>query len=134
MLKHPQLFWLVKPVLSLSDGNTSSESGFSINKSILNSHGNSLDPDTIQAPRIVKDFIIKHGNYLNVDRTKKLLYSVRNSHIRYKTGLEKKKRLELSREEKQKKESDEKDKAVLDDKRRVKSMKEKDHFCGRGKY
>ena len=117
MLKYPQLFSLVKAVLSISHGSASPDSGFSINKSILDTHGNSLDPDTIQALRIVT---IKDGNYLNVDVTKKLLHSVKNSHIRYKADLEEKKRLELARREKQRKESDEKDKAIQGNKRRDK--------------
>ena len=120
MLKYPQLFSLVKAVLSLSHGNASPESGFSINKSILDTHGNSLDPDRIQALRIVKDFIIKHGSYLNVDTTKKLLHSVKNSHIKHKADFEEKKRLEFARKGKQRKESGGKDKAVKDNKSRDK--------------
>ena len=53
MLKYPQLFSLVKTVISLSHGNALPESGFSVNKSILDTHGNSLDPDKIQALGIV---------------------------------------------------------------------------------
>ena len=50
--KYPQLFVLVKCGLRLSHGNSASESGFSINKSILEVHGHSLGEDTLEASTI----------------------------------------------------------------------------------
>ena len=58
-LKYPQLFALMKCVLSLSHGNTVPERGFSVNKIMLESHGYTIDNETIAALRLVKDSIRK---------------------------------------------------------------------------
>ena len=60
--KYPQLFALVKCVLSLSHGNSVPESGFSINKSMLEVHGHSLGEDMLEALRVVKDTIVNSGS------------------------------------------------------------------------
>ena len=60
--KYPQLFALVKCVLSLSHGNSAPESGFSINKSMLEVHGHSLGEGTFEALRVVKDTIKNSGS------------------------------------------------------------------------
>ena len=45
-MKYPQLFLLVKFVLSLSRGNSVPERGFYINKILLDAHGHSIKEDT----------------------------------------------------------------------------------------
>ena len=51
----PHLTTLVKCLLSLSHGNATPESGFSINKAILAAHGNAIGKDTLVSLMIVKD-------------------------------------------------------------------------------
>ena len=48
-LKYPQLFSLVKCILSLSHGNSSPERGFSVNKILLDAYETNLKDDTIVA-------------------------------------------------------------------------------------
>ena len=50
--KYPQLFALVKCILSLSHGNAVPERGFSVNKRLIEAHGTSIGEDTIQAYRL----------------------------------------------------------------------------------
>ena len=63
-LKYPQLFQLVKVVLSLSHGNSVPERGFSINKILLDAHGTSLKEDTITALRLGK-FKLRYIKFLS---------------------------------------------------------------------
>ena len=56
-LKYLQLFALVKCVISISRSNSIPERCFSINKYLLDIHGNSTQNDTIVALRMVKDHI-----------------------------------------------------------------------------
>ena len=86
--KYPQLFALVKCVLSLSHGNAVPERGFSINKILLESHGYTIANDTVSALRLVKDMIHRHGGVCKFPMTNKLLCNVRNSHSRYVDHLE----------------------------------------------
>ena len=57
-LKYPQLFALVKCVLSVSHGNSTPEDGFSINKIMLETHGYTIYEDIVVTLRIVKDELI----------------------------------------------------------------------------
>ena len=68
--KYPQLFALVKCVLSVShSGNFASKSGFSINKSILEVYGHSLGEDTLEALSVVKDAVVNSGSVVNIPIT-----------------------------------------------------------------
>ena len=68
--KYPHLFALVKCVLSVShSGNSASESGFSINKSILEVYSYCLGEDKLEALRVVKDAIVNSGSVVNVPIT-----------------------------------------------------------------
>ena len=49
--KYVQLFQLAICILSFSDGNAVPERGFSINKKLLDAHGNSIQEETIVAIR-----------------------------------------------------------------------------------
>ena len=91
--KYPQLFALVKCVLSLSHGNSAPESGFSINKSMLEVHGHSLREDTLEALRVVKDAIVNSGSVLNIPITHTLIVCVKNSYQKYQADLEANKKL-----------------------------------------
>ena len=57
-LKYPELFTLVKCVLSVSHGNSTPEHGFSINKIMLETHEYTIYEDTVVTLRIVIDELI----------------------------------------------------------------------------
>ena len=57
-IKYPQLFALVKCMLSLSHGNAVPERGFSINKKLIDAHGATIYEDTIQAHRFGKNYFV----------------------------------------------------------------------------
>ena len=86
--KYLQLFILMKSVPSLSHGIVAPESGFSINKAILDVHGSSLKEKTIEALRLVKDYLVKSTGCLNVTITKQMISSVKSAYAKYKLDLE----------------------------------------------
>ena len=72
-LKYPQLFTLMKGVLSLSRGNAVPERNSSMNKIMLESHGYTFDNCIIATLRLVKDSIRKEGGMDIFPITRKLL-------------------------------------------------------------
>ena len=96
--KYPFLCALFKCLLSLSHGNSAPENGFSINKYLLDIHGSSLHENTIEALRLVKDGILKHGSILEVPITKEMFVSVSLAHQRYEEDLEAKRQLKKKEE------------------------------------
>ena len=72
-------------LLSLSHANVAPERRFSINKH-LSIHGNSINEETIVAPRLVKDHLFKVDGPTKI--TLKLLASVKNSFQRCNADLE----------------------------------------------
>ena len=85
-IKYPIFSAFMKRVLSISRNfhkEIAPVSGFSINKHILDIHGHSLQEDTIEALRVVKDAILRHSSFLDVLVTKKMLRSVKASRQRY---------------------------------------------------
>ena len=66
-------------VLSISHGNSVPESGFSINKDILDIYGHSLKKDTTEALGVVKDAILHHPSLLDVPIKKEMHRSVKAS-------------------------------------------------------
>ena len=91
-LKYPQLFALMKYVLSLSHGNAVPERGFSMNKIMLESHGYTIDNDTIAALRLVKNSIRKEGGVDKFPITRKLLNYSFESYAKYQKYLASKRR------------------------------------------
>ena len=87
----------MKCALSISHGDSAPESGFSINKHILDIHGHSLKEDTIEALRVVKDEILRYPSLLDIPVTKEMLQNIKASRQRYQADLEAK-RLLLGRE------------------------------------
>ena len=73
----------MKCVLSISRRNIAPDSGFSINKYILEIHGHSLKEDTIEALKVVKDAILHYPSLLDALVTKETLRSVKASSQRY---------------------------------------------------
>ena len=104
--KYPQLFMLMKSVLPLSHGNVAPESGFSINKAILDVHGSSLKEKTIEALRLVKDYLVKSKGCLNVTITKQMMSSLKSAYAKYKLDLEAEKEMECKQREAQIKEKE----------------------------
>ena len=68
------MFALAKAILSLSDRKVVPERGFSINKSLVSIHGNSID-EKIVALRLVKKFICSEGGFSTIIITTELLQS-----------------------------------------------------------
>ena len=83
VLKYPQLFALMKCLLSLSHGNSTPERGFSINKLILETHGTSIHETTLTAIRFVKDELLRVGGERQFSITKELIKDVQSSYTTY---------------------------------------------------
>ena len=86
-LEYPQLFSLGKCVLSNSHDNSLPETAFSINKHLLDIHGNSTKDDAVIALRMVKDHMASVGGIMNVSINKQLLSSVKSIRQRYESEL-----------------------------------------------
>ena len=104
----------MKCILSVSHGNSAPESGFSINKHILDIHGHSLKEDTIEAIRVVKDAILRYPSLLDIPITKEMIKNVKASRQWYQADLEVKRQLleqeaAKKREEEKKKKDQEKE-------------------------
>ena len=80
--KYSTLWSLVKCLLSLSHGNADPERGFSL-RFLLQVHGNAIQEETIEAVRLVKDFILYSGGTNNVQITKEMIISSRDAYWRY---------------------------------------------------
>ena len=61
-------------------------------------HGTSIGPGTIEALRFVKDSILSYGTILDIPITKSLLQAVKLAHSRYQTDLEVKRKLKENEE------------------------------------
>lgn len=111
--KYPQLFSLVKCVLSLSHGNSAPERGFSINKTVLDSHGYCMKEKTIEALRFVKDELFRIGGVLKFNISQDLLMEVKGAHSKYVADLEEEKSLREAKKRKEKKASNVQEKRSL---------------------
>ena len=80
-----ELWFIVKQVLILSHSNARLESGFSINKSLLQEN---MKNESLVAQRIVFDGIQHDGGYLKVNISQDMLCYVRNSHKAYENAKE----------------------------------------------
>lgn len=77
----------MKCILCLSHGNADPERGFSINKHLLQTHGGSTQEETIEAIRLVKDYIIQQNGTNNVIITKEMIRSSDNARSKYEEHL-----------------------------------------------
>ena len=77
------MFALVKCVLSVYHGNSTPECGFSINKIMLETHGDTIYEDTIVALRIVKDELNRAGSVTKFSIDKELIKEVQLSYSKY---------------------------------------------------
>ena len=92
-----ELWSVIKIVLTLSHGNASVKSGFSINGSILVEN---MHEESVVAQRVVYDGIQSVGGIMNINIDKKLLQYVRGSRARYMDEL-KRKREQKAKDESQ---------------------------------
>ena len=80
-----ELWFIVRQVLILSHGNACVESGFSINKSLLQEN---MKNESLVAQKIVFDGIQHDGGYLKVNIIQDMLRYVRNSRKAYENAEE----------------------------------------------
>ena len=92
-LKYPQLFALVKCVLSVSHGNSTPERGFSVNKIMLETHEYIIYEDTIVALRIIKEELNRVGSVTKFNIVKELIKEVKLSSSQYETDRKARKAL-----------------------------------------
>ena len=99
VLKYPQLYALVKTVLSLSHGNACPERGFSINKQMLESHGYVMKEKSIASLRLLKDELHRIGGALKFPCTVELIQTVKGARAKYFADMEQQK-LDAEKKEK----------------------------------
>lgn len=97
-IKYPKICQLFKIMASIPHGNSAPENGFSINKSMIQLHGTSIQTETIEALRLVKDTILTHGSRFDVPMNTGLFESVALSHSRYQADLKHKRELKKAEE------------------------------------
>lgn len=83
------LFSVVKLVLTLSHGNASVESGFSVNGEMLVEN---LHEESLTAQRTVYDAVQSSGGLMSVNISRDMLMYVRGSNARYTEALERKRK------------------------------------------
>ena len=91
--KYPILTSLYSSILAISHGNSAPENDFSINKNMLEVHGNSIEPETNEALRLVKDTILTFDSIVDIAITRDFIGSVKSARQRYFADLEIKKKL-----------------------------------------
>ena len=64
-----------------STGNADPERVFSVNKMLLEKHGTNIDEGTLEALRVIKDYLIQVGEPVHVKINKKC-WSLVNIHVR----------------------------------------------------
>ena len=82
-LKFWHLGMLALCVLTIPHGNADPERGFSINKKMLEKHGSNLGEDTLEALRVIKDYMIQIGGPDKVLINRAMLDSCAASHGSY---------------------------------------------------
>ena len=86
--KYTRLFCLAFCLFSLSHGNSTPERGFSINNVLLESHGYTMQNDTISVLRFIKDELNRVGGILNFPITQNLITQVKGARAKYMADLE----------------------------------------------
>ena len=82
-------------LLTLSRGNSDPERGFSINKNQLDLHGSNIGENTLEALRIVKDYLMRNGGIGNFVVTKDLVDKCDKAHSQYQAYLAAAKKQEM---------------------------------------
>ena len=96
--KYSYLSKFALTVMLLPHGNADAERGFSINKKLLEKHGNNLHEETIKPLRIVKDFLIQSGGQNNIDISTEMIKACKSSRENYYKYLAEKREQEKQQE------------------------------------
>lgn len=112
----------MKCILVLSHGNADPERGFSINKRLIDIHGPNIQEETIEAVRLVKDFLIQLGGLENLVINKQLIQMCSDAHLRYKSEQDLKRKQE-------EKEQAEKEKAKREEATAIKKREKSDEIA-----
>ena len=96
--KYSYLSKFALTVMLLPHGNADAERGFSINKKLLEKHGNNLHEETIESLRIVKDFLIQSGGQNNIDISTEMIKACKSSRENYYKYLAEKREQEKQQE------------------------------------
>ena len=99
--RYCHLLKLALTILLLPHGYADPERGFSVNKKILEKHGNNIEEDTLESVRTVKDFLIQSGRQSGIEVQKEIIQQCKSSPSNYQKYLEEK-RAQKKEEEKQK--------------------------------
>ena len=97
-LKYLKLTALAKCVICISHGNSDSERGFSLNKTLLSFHGALIAEETIEAVRFVNGFIIRSGGLAKIQVTHSMIRYSQNARQRYESYTVEKRKLEEEEE------------------------------------
>ena len=81
---------LALTILLLPHVNADPERGFSVNKKVLEKHGNNIDEDTLESVRIVKDFLIQSGGQCRIELQKEMIQPCKSSRSKQQEHLEEK--------------------------------------------
>ena len=84
--KYAFLVSLFQVILLISHGNSAPENGFSINKAMLDFHGNSMDESTIEALRFVKGALLQYPSILDIPIRRSLINNVKDARKWYVCG------------------------------------------------
>ena len=130
-MKYNTIAKLCHCVLLLSHGNADPERGFSLNKNVLAVHSFSIKEETLDAIRMVEDFIIRNNGVINIEISKE---HCKVCHTRYQCYLNKPRKIHEEeksrkklREEEESKNGLIREKSVL-----IKSMKATENCVDEG--
>lgn len=85
----PEAMAVIKMVMILAHGNANVERGFSVNKDCLEQN---VSEETIVARRMIYDSVLSKGGINNIEITKQMVLSVKNTRSLYGEALEQKKK------------------------------------------
>ena len=102
--KYWHLGLLAVCTLLLPHGNADPERVFSVNKRLLEKHGFNTGEETLEALRVIKDYLIQIGGPKHVKINRKMLASCASSRQKYQDFLDAK--AKRNKEEAKKKEED----------------------------
>ena len=99
-MKYDTIAKLSLCVLLLPHGNAGPEKGFFLNKNVLAVHNFSIKEETLEAIRIVKDFINRNNGVMNIEISKDLIEHCKVSHTRHQCYLNKQRKIHEEEESK----------------------------------
>ena len=73
---------LALAILLLPHVNVDPERGFSVNKMVLEKHGNNIDEDTLGSVRTVKGFLIQSGGQCEIELQKEMIQQCKSPRLK----------------------------------------------------